>query len=302
MKIIIIGPGATGCLFAALLHKAGHQCVLIDKNKDRASAITRQGIIIESASGTFEAKIPACTQPGKGFQPDMVMFCVKSFDTESAARHAASFIPNKTIILTLQNGLGNVETIEKHLPGTSILAGTTAQGVTLMDDGRVFHAGAGNTVIGALYKTGYKTAGKIAATFTEAKIPAHPTKFLLETLWSKLIINSAIGPVTALSGLKNGEILENAELRDLLRKTAVESAGTATACGIKYLYDDPVQATEEVCLKTAQNRSSMLQDLTASRKTEIEAINGMIVRSALTKNMKTPVNDYLINRIKEREA
>ncbi|NLB54445.1 MAG: 2-dehydropantoate 2-reductase [Lentisphaerae bacterium] len=298
MKIAIIGPGATGCLFASLLTEAGHSCHLIDKNSDRADFISRNGIRIEGIGGKRHINITSSLPENYKETPELTIVCVKAFDTEQAVISAKQFIRPDTVVLSLQNGLGNLEAMQKHLPNTSLLAGTTTQGATLLNKAQILHAGKGETIIGS--HSDHALAIKITELLNNADIPATATDSLTQTLWSKLIINSAIGPVTALSGLRNGEILEQPHWNKLLINTALESASVAIGSGITLVYEDPAKAVTDVCRVTAANYSSMLQDVRAGRRTEIDAINGMIIEQAEQNNLESPLNRYLLTEIQAK--
>ena len=299
MKIVIIGPGAMGCLFAGLLTEAGHKVRLLDKHADRADRISRQGLRIEDRHGTRIIPISATTGADTLKSADLVGICVKAYDTGSTIPSLLTLVSDQTLVLTLQNGLGNIEQLTAHVPLRQVFAGVTAHGSTLLGAGHVRHAGAGPTTIGSLYPPHYDRATELAAVLTRAGVATTAAPDMAAVLWSKLIINAAIGPVSALSGLANGQLADHPEWQSLLRQAAQEGADVAARKSIHLLYNDPAQAVEEVCRNTAKNFSSMLQDIRRGRRTEIDAINGAIVRAADALSVPVPVNASLIRRLRE---
>jgi len=299
MKIVIIGPGAMGCLFAGLLKEAGHDVCLLDKRTDRAATIAQQGLRIEDRVGDRTIPISATARAETLKGAGLVVICVKAYDTGSTIPELLALISDRTLILTLQNGLGNVEQLAAGINPAQVFAGVTAHGSTLLGVGHVRHAGIGPTTIGSLHPEHYDRARELATMLSQAGLLTTAAQDMTTVLWSKLIINAAIGPLSALSGLPNGQLPEQAEWSDLLQQTAKESAGVAARKSIRLLYDDPVQAVIEVCRNTSENFSSMLQDIRRGRQTEVDAINGIIVQEAAALHMPAPVNENLVQRIRK---
>lgn len=299
MKIVIIGPGAMGCLFAGLLTEGGHAVCLLDKRENRAARISRHGLRIEGPQGTRTIPIGATTRAETLKHADLVAICVKAYDTGSTIPSLLALVSERTLVLTLQNGLGNVEQVAAHVLPRQVFAGVTSHGSTLLGTGHVRHAGAGPTTIGSLRPEHHGRAVELATVLTRAGIEATAAPDMTAVLWSKLIINAAIGPLSALSGLANGQLTAHAEWRTLLHQAAEEGALVAARKSIRLLYDDPVRAVTEVCRSTAENFSSMLQDIRRRRKTEIDAINGAIIREADALGVPAPVHKDLVRRVRE---
>lgn len=298
MNIVIIGPGAMGCLFAGLLTGGGHKVCLLDKRADRAERISRQGLKIEGPAGTRVIPIRATARAASLKGAELILICVKAYDTASTAPEILALLSSRSLVLTLQNGLGNVEHLAEHVPPGQILAGVTAHGSTLLSAGHIRHAGAGPTTLTALQPEQQNQAALLAEVFTRAGIAASTAPDLAGMLWSKLIVNAAIGPVSALAGLANGQLLEQAAWRELLRQAAAEGAAVAARKSIRLAFADPREAVEKVCRDTATNASSMLQDVRRGRRTEIDAINGAIVREAEQLGMAAPVHTDLVRRVR----
>jgi len=289
--VLVVGPGAMGCLHAALLAEGGLRVGLLDHRPERAARIAAQGIVLERAGAAGEVQA-ACSAEAADFRPArLALILVKSWATEDAVRHALPACTDETLLLTLQNGLGNWERMAEVVPVERVLAGTTSTGATLLGEGAVRLAGLGDIRLGS--PAGRADAARRAAVLLDgAGVPARAIEDVQDALWTKAVINAAINPLTALTGRLNGEMVEDAGLRRALTLVAEEAAGVARACGAE-LPEYMATAVEEVCRRTAGNRSSMLQDVSAGRRTEIEFINGEIVRRAAEVGVSAPLCEAL---------
>lgn len=294
MKIVIVGPGAMGCLFAGLLSKS-NEVWLLDRNPARVKHIRKYGLKI---SGLSNIKIPpqdiGITTNTHDIGPaELIIILVKSYDTESAIKKVLPCIDKKTLILSLQNGINNPETIKKSVHkkfSLNIFAGITSQGATSLGFGEVRRAGMGETLLG----TGCK---KIYEVFNNSGIKTRIIKNIESALWSKLIINSAINPLGAVTKRENGELVKDRYLKRILIELADESTRVAVAKGIKLLYKDFKHRVIKTCLLTGSNINSMLQDVLNGKKTEIDNINGVIIAEAKKLNISVPFNELLYNLI-----
>jgi 2-dehydropantoate 2-reductase len=205
--------------------------------------------------------------------------------------------------MTLQNGMGNAETIAEHTPSNRILAGTTAHGATMLEAGSIRHAGAGPTTVGMWdgAEKEFQIARQIADQFTEAGIESAAVEAVHPVIWDKLLINVGINAVTALTGIKNGQILDLELTRELSRAAVEEAASVARVQGIE-IRKDPADHVFEVAAATAANRSSMGQDVDHRRPSEIKAINGFVVREAIRMGLAAPVNQTLTALVETMEA
>ena len=220
---------------------------------------------------------------------------MKSYDTESAIKSVLPCINKETIILSLQNGLGNIEIIRKYSVN-NVFAGITAIGATLIGWGKVKHAGKGATIIGKNIR-----AKEIAKTFNKTGIVIKINNNIDSIIWSKLVLNSAINPLGAITQMKNGELIENCYIKDSLIQTVKETAMIAKDLGIKLLYKNPEKEVVNACKKTKNNTNSMLQDILNRKQTEIEYINGAIIKQAEKLKLEAPLNKNLYSRVKSIE-
>jgi 2-dehydropantoate 2-reductase len=294
MRIIIVGPGAMGCLFAACLARSGAEVVLLDHNSTRAAQITRTGITVDDPAGDFHADVSATAKPRAAGIADLLMICTKSYATAEAAEFAAPCVGDDTTVLTLQNGLDNTEILGDIFSPERVIGGTTAHGATLLDTGHIRHTGVGETVIGSLSGAVNPRLIQIKEIFDKAGLSTTITTDLAAALWGKLVINCAINPLAALTRRKNGELLIDPGLAALMGQIANETTRIANAIGIKLPYKNAVQRAQEVCKATASNTNSMLADVLTGRRTEINEINGAVVRTATEQELAAPLNALLV--------
>jgi len=290
-----------GSLFGGFLALAGEEVWLVDVWQEHIDAINNHGLVLSLAAGEKTARPQATVAAEKVGQCDLIIIFVKSAATPAAAASAQQMLGPQTAVLTLQNGYGNAEKLAGVLGSNRVIAGTTAQGATLLGPGKVLHGGSGDTHIGEF--TGQKSdrLNTIAAIFSRAGIPTHPADNVASLIWGKLLVNVGINALTALTGLKNGQLNDYPETKELVRLAVLEAAAVAKAAGITLPYADPVAKVLAIAQATAQNRSSMLQDLSNRRLTEIDAINGAIVREAEKHNLPVPVNQVLTLLVKTCE-
>jgi 2-dehydropantoate 2-reductase len=303
MKIAIVGAGAMGSLFGALLAEGGHKVWLFDVWQEHIETINQNGVSIEHDGTTRRVRLNAASDPEEIGASDLVLIFVKATQTHAAVQTAARLAGDTGLVMTLQNGMGNAEAIAKIIASDRIAVGTTAYGSTMLEAGSIRHAGAGSTTIGMWGQSdkAFKTAGHIAGQFNQAGIDTHAVEDVRPVLWAKLIVNVGINAITALTGIKNGQILDLEPTRELSRAAIEEAAAVANALGIE-TRKDAVDHVFQVAAATATNRSSMGQDVDHCRLTEIDAINGFVVREALQKGLTAPVNQTLTALVKTMEA
>jgi len=294
MKIAVVGAGAMGSLFGALLAEAGNEVWLYDTWQDHIHAVNRNGLMVEYKDKTRRVRLNATTHADKIGNCELVLIFVKSTQTRSAAKTAAQLSGRSGLVMTLQNGMGNTDTIAAYVDSNRIIAGTTSHGATLLGAGNVRHAGKGPTVIGIWGGTEkeFKIARHTAALFSGAGIETAAVEDVGAVIWDKLLVNVGINAITALTGIKNGQILELESTRELSYLAVEEAAAVARAQGIE-IAEDPMSHVFQVAVATAPNRSSMGQDVDHHRPTEIGAINGFVVREAARMGLAAPVNRTL---------
>jgi len=297
MKIAIVGAGALGSLFGGLLAKAGHKVWLYNpSNIEHVRAVKAEGLRIETADGQkLHVELPATERMEEVPKPvDLVGIFVKAYRTEEALRQARALIGEATWLLSLQNGVGFEELLLESAP--LVLRGTTAQGATLLAPGRIRWAGRGPTRIGPLIPPkaeAEKLISEIISALNTSGIEAHYEQDIRKALFEKLLVNAAINPLTALFDVPNGELVEDPKLREVLRDVVREAHPIVADQGVTLSLKEAIERVEGVCRATAQNISSMLQDVRKGRQTEIEFINGAIVREGERLKIPTPLNRLL---------
>lgn len=301
MRIAVVGVGAMGSLFGGRLSSVA-DVWLVDPWGEHVRAMQEHGLCIVGPEGEEVVEVKATTDPKdvpEGIELAIVF--VKSHQTRTAAETASCFLREDGLALTLQNGLGNLEVIADVLGEGRALQGVTSHGATLLGPGRVRHAGWGPTHLSTRLEIADRVEG-IAEVFRRAGFEVHISPDLESLIWGKLIINAGINALTAILRVPNGQLVEIGPARELMGQAVREAVRVAEAKGVKLPYDDPQARVEEVCRATAANRSSMLQDVLRGAKTEIEVINGAIVREGEQLGIPTPLNSYLVAMVRAIES
>jgi 2-dehydropantoate 2-reductase len=263
LKLTIIGPGAMGCLLAAMLYKQDCPVSLLDYRPDRAERLKKAGIQVMSAMDIWTAFPNVAAEPESFGVQDWVIVFVKATQTADAVKRIGPLIGPGTLIVSLQNGLGHESTLSEIVKPEQIALGITAQGATLLNEGHIRHAGSGPTMLGLV---------------------SH-----------KLIVNVGINALTALSGLTNGKLPQYPESLRLQELAVAEAWKLSLKKGIALglSLEETIDMVNSVCKATAENRSSMLQDRIKNRPTEIDYINGAITGMGRKFGVATPVNEAL---------
>lgn len=302
MKIAVVGPGAIGSLIAAFLCKSKEEIWLLDYKKERAAKIKEQGQFVEGVSGNWHVRLNVTSDAKEIGQVDLIIICVKSYNTKDAILNAKPLIGEDTKVLTLQNGIGNIEILNEVIGSERVIGGVTNLGATLIDSGRVRHAGKGETVIGRLDGKIPVEMRSIRELFNKVGLETRISRDIRGLLWSKLIINVGINSLTAITRLNNGKLVEFEGTRKIMRSAVTEAVRIAKRKRIKLIYDDPLAKVEAVCEATSANLSSMLQDVLRKKRTEIDFINGVIVRQGQEFGIAVPVNSCLVDLVKTIES
>lgn len=276
-RIAIVGAGAMGSLYGACLSEVS-DVYLIDVWEEHVRKINEEGLKVEWLDGSERTfKVKATKDPKECGEVDLVMIFVKSYVTEEATKSSLPMIGKETLVLTLQNGLGNAEKIASIVGKEKVLCGTTTFGATFLSPGKVRFAGMGETTFGPLGNVKSEKLLEIKELFERAGLNPHLTNTPLKNIWRKLIINAGINPITAIANVLNGRIPEDPNLRALSELLTEEACRVAQAEGYGFDIDEMKKVVLDVAVKTGKNRSSMLQDIQNRRRTEIDAINGEIV-------------------------
>lgn len=301
MRFVIAGPGALGSVIGAILARRGHDVTLLGRRSPHLETLREQGLRLEAPDGTNDhVTIAATHDPAVVERAETVIVLVKAGDTVPAMAAMRPYVRADQFILTLQNGIGNAEKIRSTLgAGPRVLVGVTSQAATRLGPGSVRHAGEGPTLIGVLDKQDAAAAAELARVFAEAGLPAAYVPEIEHWIWRKLAINAAINGLTALGGFENGMIASDASLLDAAEVIAEEVARVARARGIEL--DGMRQAILETAVATANNRSSMLQDLDGRRPTEVDAIHGAVLAAGEETGIVVPATQVIAALIRAKE-
>lgn len=306
MHIVVIGAGAMGGLFGARLAASGHDVLLYDIWSEHVAAIEERGLLIEGPDGTpIRYQVRATDTPPTSLRgADLILVQVKAYDTFGALAPLESRINPESMILSLQNGLGNLEAMRQALPSHSrLLLGTTAHGAGVVAPGRIRHAGPGPTVLGDPV-TGRQprlNLTPVRDALRDAGFAAEISEDILSSVWLKLAANVSINPLTALTGIRNGLILEDSALLEIADAAVAETIAVMQATGLHVPRTDFSAFGRQVMRDTALAQSSMLRDIQAGRRTEIDAICGAVAAIGGELGVPTPVNRWLTALVRNRE-
>ncbi len=298
LKIAVVGPGAVGCLLAHGLVQSGCSVTLLDYREGRASRIAAGGISVLTQDGE-EKSYPACVADAKaaGLQ-DVVIFTVKAYQTRDAAAMAAPLAGRDTLVVTLQNGMGYEKYLRAIASPGHLITGVTALGATLIKEGTVRLAGRGRIVMGFADVPGQRAMRLFETLGNAFEMAGYEFQHVHNpesARWEKLMVNIGINAITAISCIRNGEILEYPDSLNI-QESAVREAFLImqTESGVpESEYGAILDNVREICRRTSKNISSMLQDRMKKGITEIEYINGFICRAGAENGIATPVNETL---------
>ncbi len=283
-----MGAGALGCLYGYLIHKAGYEVVFVARGKQFEAL--KRGLKVTGLVEDF-VRVNAVDKP---CDADITFVTVKSYDTEVVAKSLRCV--DCGIVVSLQNGIGNEEILSKYLG--RVLGGVTTYASNLIDYGWIEFAGVGETFIGSMDGKIGEDVLKVVEVLKECGINAEAVEDIVKRKWIKTVINSVINPITAILRVRNGTIMEIEELWELALAVLREGEEVLRAMGIDVELEGVLR---DVVTKTAKNKSSMLQDMERGKRTEIEFINGAIVRKAEELGIDTPYNRALLLLVKSLE-
>ncbi|BAI62732.1 2-dehydropantoate 2-reductase [Methanocella paludicola SANAE] len=289
MKISVVGAGALGTFYCAMLSSSGQDVTLVCREKDAAAlskGIQVTGAVEVSATPSIATSVPSS---------DLVLVTVKAYDVGDAVR---GIKPKPgAIVVVIHNGLGPDEAAASIIGKGHVAVGVSYSGVTFMGPGNVRLAGYTETVLGSVEPEVATRLSVVREALEKAGLKARIAGDIRAAQWEKLYANIAINPVTAITGLNNGALLEVPELKALVANVVNEAAQVSKAMGIVTSVD-PLENTYKVIRDTSGNRSSMLQDVTRRRRTEIDALNGKVCELGQKHGVPTPYNDTITSLIK----
>jgi 2-dehydropantoate 2-reductase len=300
MNVTILGSGAMGSLYGGRLAASGVDVTLFDVWEEHVQAIETDGLRIDSPTTKQTIEVDATSDVSTLATTDLIIVFVKSTHTRTALCDLPTKLTENTDFLTLQNGLGNPETIAEFVPEENVIAGVTAHGATLKGPGQVFHAGNGPTTIGRYFGDNDARTRTIAEIFTAAGIETSVSDTIRDDLWEKVLVNIGINAPTAIARVKNGRLATTDPGEALIEAAVAEATRVARSEGCN-IRDDIILYVKEIAQATGENKSSMRQDIEAGRKTEIDYLHGAIVDRADRNDLPAPVNRTLADLVRLTE-
>ena len=300
MRIYMIGAGAMGGVYGGLLQRAGYDAVLIDPRADQIEAIRTSGLVIEGVRGRHVVQLPAHTRPD-GLPPgELAILFTDANSTSEGARAAARLLRPEGCALTLQNGIGNVESMVAELGKERVIAGVSMNSAANPAPGRVAYTNSGMTSLGELDGRTTPRVQQVAAMLNKAEIPTEIVADPMSWIWSKFVHNCCVNALAAVTGLRSGEIYRTPEVSALQDRVIDEVLAVVERKGIKLQDADPRKKIKEHC-RVRYNKPSMMQHIEHGRRTEIDALNGALVREAKALGIPTPYNEAIVAIVKGLE-
>src|SRR5581483_9039069 len=296
-RIAVLGAGAVGCFFGGMLARAGAPVTLIGR-AHHVEAITRDGLLLDSMH--FQQQIPvlASTEVSAAHEAALVLLCVKTLDTEAAAKSLAVHLSAGSVVVSLQTGVDNVERI-RSASGLEAIPAVVYVAAEMTAPGRVRHTGRGDLILGD--RSGRNPPSNyqrhqldsLATLFARAGVPCRVSENIEADLWVKLGMNCAYNAISALSRARYGRIVRHAKAHDLLRKVTEELVSVACAAGVRFPEGDLLEAVFQLGDTMAGAISSTAQDIARGKRTEIDSLNGYVARRGAELGIETPVNQTL---------
>ncbi|MCS6851178.1 MAG: ketopantoate reductase family protein [Gemmataceae bacterium] len=301
-SVAVMGAGAVGCYFGGMLARAGVPVTLIGR-PNHVEAIRQHGLFLDSRHFVGVVRVGADTSARAVRSARFVLFCVKTLDNESAAEALRPHLAPGALIVSLQNGVDNVERLRAVLD-VPVIPAVVYVGAEMAGPGRVKHTARGDLVIGRLPAGGpvdHKELEGLASLFEGAGVPCRVSEAIEAELWRKLIINCAYNAVSALGQARYGRIMANPWTKEVLRKVAEEAAAVARAAGVPLDTPAMVEAVWRLADSMPAVRSSTAQDIARGKRTEIDSFNGYVARRGAELGVPAPVNQTLHALVKLRE-
>jgi 2-dehydropantoate 2-reductase len=301
MRIAIVGAGALGSAFGAGFVRAGHDVTFIDVAAPLVDTLNATGLTIVDGGERTNVPVRATTDPAGVAACELVMVFVKAYHTTGAAEMLEPLLGSAGVLATLQNGLGAAEVLARRHPGARIVSGVTYQAATVLEPGVVRHA-VGPTFAGPYDGADVSGAQLLAGVCADAGWPAQAMADVAPAIWKKLLMNCA-NAVAALTGMNGAAQVAETHVHQLMRDAIAEGIAVAEALGHTGIdLEALMRDVDDVLTRAGEGRASMLQDFDAGRRTEVDALNGAIVRAAEPLSIAVPINRTLLSLVKGWEC
>ena len=301
MRFCVVGAGAMGGVYGLSLIDAGYEVDFLDVNLDHIKSVKKDGFRISGIGGQRVQKVNISAHENDFVNSaDVVLFHAHTTGTKSAANSVATVLKPDGWVITLQNGIGNIEALSAVLGEERVVGGISYHSAALEDLGHVSHTNDGTTFIGELNGAISKRVKDLAEAFKKASLSPEITADILGVIWEKFVVNCGINPLCAVTGLRSGEIARNNAAAEMQTKILEEIMAVVEAKGIKLPNNDMITYVKRLT-RARYNKPSMQQHIEAGRLTEIDALNGALVSEAKSLNISVPFNEALVNLVKARE-
>jgi len=290
-RIAVLGAGAVGCYFGGMLARAGAPVTMIGRSQ-HVEAMTRNGLFLDSIHFQQQIPISASTEVDVVHEAVIVLLCVKTLDTEEAAKSLAPHLASGAVVISLQNGVDNVERI-RSAANVAAMAAVVYVAAEMTAPGRVKHTGRGDLIIGNLSTHNPREFEHLTTLFNRAGIPCRISENIEGELWVKLIINCAYNAISALSHSSYDRIVHNPWTHELMKKVVEESLAVANAAGVRMTDINLLDAIWKLAEAMPNATSSTAQDIARGKRTEIDSLNGYIARRGAELGVATPANQTL---------
>ena len=299
IKVAVMGAGAVGCYYGGMLARTGHEVVLIARPQ-HVEAIARDGLRLQTAAFDEHVRLAASTDPGAVKGADLVLFCVKSTDTESAGELIRPHLAADALVLCLQNGVDNAERLRTVLPDHEVAAAVVYVATEMAGSGHVKHNGRGELVIEPSKGMGFSSAAAALA-LEGSGVPVEISENVRGALWAKLILNCAYNAVSAIVQMPYGKTVQGEGVKDVMRDVVSECLAVAKADGVT-VPGDVDAAIRKIAETMPGQFSSTAQDLARGKRSEIDYLNGLVVRRGKALGVSTPANRALWALVKLLES
>ena len=302
MRIAVVGAGAMGSIFVARFKDAGHDAVLVDVVPALVAKVAADGVAVVRGGEETVTRVPATSDPSSVGIADVVVFFVKCYHTASAAETARPMVGPDTVVASLQNGWGNGDVLAGVFDPAQVVVGVTYNSGTVLELGKVAHPGVGPTLMGPYAVESLTGAERLAGALADGDLEAQVVAPIRPEIWKKLVLNAATLPTAALTGMNAGALTAHGRMKELVSETAREAVAVARALGYEIDEQERIDAIHGLLERAGPAKASMLQDFEAGRQTEIDVINGAVVRGADETGVPVPLNRAFVALVKGWES
>ncbi len=302
MRIAVVGAGAMGSIFGAALARGGDDVTLVDVAEPLVDKINAEGVTVVRGEERTTTRVAATSDPSSVGAMDAVVFFVKCYHTASAAELARPLVGAGTAVASLQNGWGNGDVLAAAFPPEQVVVGVTYNSGLVVEPGVVMHPADQPTFVGSFLDGDTTRAERLAEALERAGLATTVSSPVRPEIWKKLILNAATLPAAALTGMHAGALAAHAPMRELVAETAREATSVAESLGYPIDANERVETILALLERAGATKASMLQDFEAGRRTEIDVINGAVVKAADEHDVDVPLNRAFVALVKGWET